>query len=162
VKLIHRFTNSWKALIFSYLVLLFGCSLLYDRFEGKSFADSIWWAIVTASTVGYGDSYPNTWQGRVMAGVLISAMIFFVLPLITAHFASKLIVDNDAFKHDEQEEIKNNLREIRATVARLEQSLRRDGREDLLAELSEVEARVGKDLRGQSLALPDQAQQQVL
>ena len=146
--LIQRFTNSWRALIVAYLGLLLTCSVLYDRFEGKSFADSIWWAIVTASTVGYGDSYPQTWQGRVLAGVLISAMIFFVLPLITAHFASTLIVDHDAFKHEEQEEIKNNLREIKETVARLEKSLLGSQREDLLAELREVEARVGEDLGG--------------
>ena len=148
MNLIHRFTNSWKALILAYLGLLLTCSLLYDRFEGKSFADSIWWAIVTASTVGYGDSYPNTWQGRVMAGILISAMIFFVLPLITAHFASKLIVDNDAFKHDEQEEIKNNLRDIRETVARLEESLLGQQRVDSLAQVRELKARVGQDLGG--------------
>ncbi len=148
MKLIQRFTNSWKSLIGGYLTLLITCSVLYDYFEGKNFGDSIWWAIVTASTVGYGDAYPTTWQGRVMAGVLISAMIFFVLPLITAHFASKLIVDNDAFKHEEQEEIKNNLREIRETVARLEKSAFGDRREELLAELREVKARVGEDLRG--------------
>jgi voltage-gated potassium channel len=148
VKLIQRFTNSRRALIGSYLALLLTCSVLYDYFEGKSFGDSIWWAIVTASTVGYGDAYPTTWQGRVMAGVLISAMIFFVLPLITAHFASTLIVDHDAFKHEEQEEIKNNLREIRETVARLEKSALGDRREELLAEVREVKARVGEDLRG--------------
>lgn len=145
--MIQRFTNSWKALIAGYLALLFACSILYNIFEGKSFGDSVWWAMVTASTVGYGDAYPTTWQGRVMAGVLISAMIFFVLPLITAHFASKLIVDNDAFKHEEQEEIKRNLREIRETVARLEKSAARPGGEDLMTELREVKARVGEDLR---------------
>ena len=42
--------------------------------------------------------------------MLISSMVLLVVPLITAHFASKLIVDQDAFRHEEQEEIKNNLR----------------------------------------------------
>ncbi len=148
MKLIQRFTNSWKALIGGYLMLLLACSILYDVFEGNSFGDSIWWAIVTASTVGYGDAYPHTWQGRVMAGVLISAMIFFVLPLITAHFASKLIVDSDAFTHDEQEDIKVTLHEIKESVARLEKSLAGQGRDDLMAELGEVKARVGQDFGG--------------
>jgi voltage-gated potassium channel len=40
-----------------------------------------------------------------------------VVPLITAHFASKLIVDTDAFRHEEQEELKHNLREVREIVA---------------------------------------------
>jgi voltage-gated potassium channel len=47
-------------------------------------------------------------------------MVLLVVPLITAHFASKLIVDQDAFRHEEQEEIKEHLRQIRAMVERLE------------------------------------------
>ena len=54
-----------------------------------------------------------------MAGILISVMVLLVIPLITAHFASKLIVDADAFRHDEQEEIKQNLRRIRELTEQL-------------------------------------------
>jgi voltage-gated potassium channel len=75
--------------------------------------------VVTASTVGYGDISPKTWQARVMAAVLISVMVLVVVPLITAHFASKLIVDTDAFRHEEQEELKHNLRDVRKIVAAL-------------------------------------------
>ncbi|GAB4051810.1 hypothetical protein GCM10028775_30010 [Catellatospora paridis] len=120
VNLLKRFTNSPKALVFTYLLLILVSGILYWLFEeGKSPGDAVWWAVVTASTVGYGDSYPLTWQGRILAGFLISVMVLFVIPLITAHFASKLIVDNDAFQHEEQEEIKNQLRQIRAIVERL-------------------------------------------
>jgi voltage-gated potassium channel len=49
----------------------------------------------------------------VLAGILISSMVLLVVPLITAHFASKLIVDQDAFRHEEQEELKQNLRRVR-------------------------------------------------
>jgi voltage-gated potassium channel len=69
--------------------------------------------------VGYGDTYPTTWAGRVLAGLLISTMVLLVIPLITAHFASRLIVDADAFRHEEQEEIKQNLRAIRAMMESL-------------------------------------------
>ncbi|WP_239087068.1 potassium channel family protein [Catellatospora methionotrophica] len=118
--LLKRLTNSPKALVFSYLLLIVISGAIYWQVEvDKSPGDALWWAVVTASTVGYGDTYPTTWPGRVMAGILISVMILFVIPLITAHFASKLIVDNDAFQHEEQEEIKNQLREIRAIVERL-------------------------------------------
>ena len=75
--------------------------------------------MVTASTVGYGDISPETWQARVVAAVLISTMVLLVIPLITAHFASKLIVDTDAFAHEEQEELKNNLRAVRALLEEL-------------------------------------------
>jgi voltage-gated potassium channel len=111
--------NSPRALLGSYFVLLVVSGTLYSIFENKDLGESVWWAVVTASTVGYGDTYPETVPGRVVAGTLISVMVLLVIPLITAHFASKLIVDADAFRHEEQEEIKQNLRDIRALAQRL-------------------------------------------
>ncbi len=111
--------NSVKATVATYVVLLVISGTLYSAFEDKDFGESVWWAVVTASTVGYGDTYPETVPGRIVAGLLISLMVLVVIPLITAHFASKLIVDNDAFRHEEQEEIKANLRFIRAHLEAL-------------------------------------------
>jgi voltage-gated potassium channel len=112
--------NSPRTLILSYLLLIAVCSALYHVFEDNaSYGDALWWAVVTASTVGYGDISPETWQGRLMAALLISIMVLIVVPLITAHFASKLIVDTDAFQHDEQEELKNNLRAVRQLLEEL-------------------------------------------
>ena len=74
--------------------------------------------------MGYGDISPHSWPARVLAGLLISVMVLLVIPLITAHFASKLIVDTDAFRHEEQEELKQNLRRVRAL---LEAIAERDG-----------------------------------
>jgi voltage-gated potassium channel len=111
--------NSPVQLIVAYFGLIVVSSVLYRHFEGGTFGDAVWWAIVTASTVGYGDKSPVHWQGRVLAGLLISIMVLLVIPLITAHFASKLIVDNDAFRHEEQEELKANLRRVRILLEEL-------------------------------------------
>jgi voltage-gated potassium channel len=112
--------NSPRTLMLSYSILIVVCAVLYRIFEADvTFGDALWWAVVTASTVGYGDISPETWQARVMAAVLISVMVLVVVPLITAHFASKLIVDTDAFRHEEQEELKQNLRTVRALLESL-------------------------------------------
>lgn len=112
--------NSPPTLILSYSLLIATCSVLYHFFEEDvTYGDALWWAVVTASTVGYGDISPKTGAGRVMAALLISIMVLIVVPLITAHFASKLIVDHDAFQHDEQEELKNNLRQVRQLLEEL-------------------------------------------
>ena len=111
--------NSPRTLILSYSLLIVVSGILYRIFENVSVGDAVWWAVVTASTVGYGDISPETWQARIVAAILISTMVLLVIPLITAHFASKLIVDTDAFAHEEQEELKNNLRAVRALLEEL-------------------------------------------
>ena len=56
----------------------------------KSFGNAIWWAVVTVTTVGYGDYTPVTWQGR-SAAVLLMFVGFAVLATITAQISSSFI-----------------------------------------------------------------------
>jgi voltage-gated potassium channel len=107
-----QLVNSPRLLTVFSLAFLFVESGLYALFEKKNFFDSLWWALITATTVGYGDSYPNTTGGRFVAVSLVLGMILFLIPMITASIASKLIVNRDAFTHEEQEEMKLMLREI--------------------------------------------------
>jgi voltage-gated potassium channel len=53
----------------------------------RSFGDAIWWSIVTATTVGYGDVSPQTTEGRVIAVVLMFTGIG-VIGVFTATVAS--------------------------------------------------------------------------
>ena len=52
-----------------------------------SFWDAIWWAIVTMTTVGYGDKYPTTPAGRLIAVALMYCSIVLV-SLFTATISS--------------------------------------------------------------------------
>lgn len=107
-----RIVNSPRLLTIFALAFLFIETAIYAIFEKKDFVDSLWWALITATTVGYGDSYPSTTGGRFVAVSLVLGMILFLIPMITASIASKLIVNRDAFTHEEQEEMKVLLREI--------------------------------------------------
>jgi voltage-gated potassium channel len=59
-----------------------------------TFADGLWWGIVTFLTVGYGDKYPITTEGRVLAGALMTSGVVSVGVLtakISSYFLEKAI-----------------------------------------------------------------------
>ena len=53
----------------------------------KNFGDGIWWAITTVTTVGYGDRYPTTLEGRFIA-VALMIMGISLMGVITASVAA--------------------------------------------------------------------------
>ena len=53
----------------------------------KNFGDGLWWAITTVTTVGYGDRYPTTTEGRFLAVVLM-IMGISLMGVITASVAA--------------------------------------------------------------------------
>lgn len=55
-----------------------------------SFGDAVWWACATMTTVGYGDVYPVTAEGRVIGVALMVAGIA-LLGTVTATVASYLV-----------------------------------------------------------------------
>lgn len=56
----------------------------------KTPSDAIWWAIVTIFTVGYGDKFPITAEGRLYAtGLMICGIA--VVGSVTATFATWLV-----------------------------------------------------------------------
>ena len=83
----------------------------------NSFGDSIWWAITTMTTVGYGDRYPVTGLGRAIAAMLMVGGIA-LLGVVTATLASWLI---EAVEADQQEtyDMKNEIRTLHRKLDQL-------------------------------------------
>ncbi|MFM1951742.1 MAG: pH-gated potassium channel KcsA [Actinomycetota bacterium] len=78
------------------LFTILGASAVYDaEFTNengniKTPGDALWWAVVTVFTVGYGDKFPVTTEGRwYAAGLMICGIA--VVGSVTATFASWLI-----------------------------------------------------------------------
>lgn len=57
-----------------------------------NFGDALWWAIVTVTTVGYGDQYPVSAGGRGVAVVLMLVGIGLI-GVLTATVASYFVAD---------------------------------------------------------------------
>ncbi len=91
-------------LILAIMVMIFGSMGIYyfehdaqpDNFS--SIPTSIWWAIATLTTVGYGDVYPITTGGRIFTGFLLLVGLAIVA-VPTGLFSSALI----ASKREEDE-----------------------------------------------------------
>ena len=112
------------------LGLVIGGGALFSYLEeGRSVPDGIWWAIVTSTSVGYGDVVPTSWQGRVLATALMVVGLGFVA-LFTAAIAARIVDAEDDREHEqllrkldeqraENEEIKAQLRELSEQIKRL-------------------------------------------
>jgi voltage-gated potassium channel len=108
--------NSPLLLFSVFVATMAAASILYSLAEDESLINSLYWSVVTATTLGYGDFSPTSTFGKVLTSALISFTVFVMIPTITANVAAWLIVSHDAFSHDEQEQMKADLREILAIL----------------------------------------------
>uniref|UniRef100_A0A8D0L5H8 Potassium voltage-gated channel subfamily Q member 3 n=1 Tax=Sphenodon punctatus TaxID=8508 RepID=A0A8D0L5H8_SPHPU len=47
----------------------------------ETYADALWWGLITLATIGYGDKTPKTWEGRLIAATFsLIGVSFFALP----------------------------------------------------------------------------------
>jgi voltage-gated potassium channel len=83
-----------------------------------SFPDALWWAATTVTTVGYGDRFPVTGEGR-LVGVLLMVVGIGVFGSIAAALAGRFIRTGDATESPGEDRI----RELEGTIVRLSTAL---------------------------------------
>ena len=75
---------------FSIITIVFGALGVYLSESGdasaniKTLPDAFWWAVETVSTVGYGDVYPITAEGKIIGSFVMFAGIGILATFITA------------------------------------------------------------------------------
>uniref|UniRef100_A0A6Q2X1S1 Potassium voltage-gated channel subfamily KQT member 1 n=1 Tax=Esox lucius TaxID=8010 RepID=A0A6Q2X1S1_ESOLU len=102
VVFIHR-QELITTLYIGFLGLIFSSYFVYlaekDAVDGNgvtefgSYADALWWGVVTVTTIGYGDKVPQTWIGKTIASCFsVFAISFFALPagILGSGFALKV------------------------------------------------------------------------
>ena len=83
--------------------------------------DGWWWAITTMATVGYGDTYPVSPQGRIV-GMSLMIMGVALLGTITASIASNFNITNNEDLADEKSSA-SDLDALKKRIAELESKL---------------------------------------
>ena len=97
--------------------------LVHSLFESTHPAEGLWWALVTLTTVGYGDVASVTTGGRI-TGALLMLTGIGALAFITANIAA-FFVESDSTK-----ELQSELVAINERLDRIEQALADRGPSD--------------------------------
>ena len=64
-------------------VVVIVCSILIARFEKSSFGDALYFCVITAFTVGFGDITPKSRGGRILT-VLLAFMGLLLIGLVVS------------------------------------------------------------------------------
>jgi len=115
----RRAESAFLAATLLSLLLIVCSSIAILQFEAsvagsniRTAQDAMWWAVSTMTTVGYGDTYPTTAEGRLVAVFLMAAGVGVfgtVSGLVASWFLSPAAQETDS----DLTEVKELLREIR-------------------------------------------------
>ena len=128
---VFRRGNLWRFLVAAAILVLNGAIIVYlfERHAPGSnihtLGESVWWSIVTVTTVGYGDYVPVTSQGRVTA-VFIMLVGLLSLAVVTAQVSSSFV--DQAARRREQSDPPSaatdvTLNDLAERLARIEELL---------------------------------------
>ena len=88
-------TNGLHKVLTTAVVVIIISTVLVTHFEPtiETYADGLWWSIVTATTVGYGDLSPNTQIGRLVA-IMLMLIGIGIVGMLTGSITTYFFRDN--------------------------------------------------------------------
>lgn len=105
-------TDTIRELVILYVGTILAAAVSFSFFEDKSIWDSLWWAVVTGLTIGYGDQYPTTIGGRITTFVLAHLVILVIIPLVVGHVVTRMVKNQNEFTDSEQRKMMELLEKI--------------------------------------------------
>ncbi|QZN92535.1 potassium channel family protein [Limosilactobacillus panis] len=114
--------NGLIYIIYTSIAILIVSASMYSISERVPYGESLWWAIATATTIGYGDISPHTFLGKLAAILLMVIGIGFVGVLtssLTNFFIQDHTNDRMATVLNKLSDLEKSNRELQAEVRKL-------------------------------------------
>ncbi|MBM3279975.1 MAG: ion transporter [Candidatus Handelsmanbacteria bacterium] len=114
-------STALSAALISLLLLIFS-SVAIIQFEDvpeaniEGPADALWWAFATMTTVGYGDRFPVTTEGRFVGGMLMTAGVG-LFGTLSGFVAAWFLTPDREKQENELEQLRTELRLLREAIA---------------------------------------------
>ena len=122
INLIERVFNSRRLRtilgVLIICIISFGYIFYLAEPQIKTIEDGIWWALVTITTVGYGDITPLTTLGRLVAGTLMFVglgLIATVTAIVSAKFIANYV------DHHTNDDVLEKLEELEDEIEKIEE-----------------------------------------
>lgn len=131
------------AAVFAAIVILAGGAVFSEVEPGLSIWDGLWWAIVTVTTVGYGDVKITNTGARITAMILMIVGVGFVA-LLTAFVANRFIHDDEEGlgRQDEMMANQSEMLMNQSEVLKKLESIEHSSQSQVLAKLESIEKRL--------------------
>jgi voltage-gated potassium channel len=125
---LFRAAEHWKLSTFVYLLLILGGTVIFgavgifevetpeNKSTIKTMEDGLWFAFTTVTISGFGDVYPVTTLGRIIAGILsfigLAVILGFISSIGTSFVVSKLNRNHKKQLEETKELVKNKINNL--------------------------------------------------
>ncbi len=118
----------------SCMVAMFGSMLILNLEKDepnaniKTPSDALWWSVVTITTVGYGDRYPVSDGGRIVAAILMTAGVG-LFGTFTGFVASMFVEPDIKREENEVHGLSQQIKALRLEIQAMDQKMTRQNRQ---------------------------------
>ena len=124
-------------------VAMAGLALVFERNAADAtittYGDALWWGMATITTVGYGDRFPVTTEGKLISFVIMLLGIS-LFSLITASVAAMFVKPSADKQEATLEDVLKRLEEMEARLLAVQR-----GQTTLIADVRQIEEGVRAD-----------------